>query len=177
MLAEIETGIIKWLRDHWPEHGGEKTISQFDIGKDFGDINNFPAISAAIETIQPKRNADGSINLSPTISLYLVFKSVARPDQRRAGIYPIVLGVMGLVAGKRIDLDIEPLMPVSADEIYHDQVKKIGALCYRLKFRTDFDCELTNIDNAVDLISIGLTYYDGTTNVVMAQDDISFTEE
>lgn len=177
MLGEIETGIISRLRDLWPEHGGGKNISQFDIGKDFSDINSFPAISAAIESIQPRRNADRSINLSPTVSLYLVFKSVARPDQRRAGMYPIVLGVIGLLSGSRLDLDIEPLLPVSADEIYHEQLKKTGSIGYRLRFKTDFDCELIDTGDAVNLISLGLTYYDGPTDVEMARDEITFTEE
>lgn len=177
MLGEIETGIIARLRELWPEHGDGGNISQFDIGKDFSDINSFPSISAAIESIQPRRNADRSINLAPTISLYLVFKSVARTNLRRAGMYPIVMGVIGLLSGNRLDLNIEPLLPVSADEIYHDQLKKIGAIGYRLRFKTDFDCELIDPAAAVDLISLGLTYYDGQTDVVMAQDEISFTEE
>lgn len=175
MIAEIERAVIQWLTDHWQDIEGQPMVGQFDIGKDFSDINSTIAISISTEMIGIKRNADGSLNFAPVISIYMVFKNVGRPDQRRAGIYPILEATAVLITGKKFDLDIEPMIPSgSAQEIYHDKLKEIGSICYRMQFTTNFDGSAIDDSDAVRLITDAITYYDGATEAVVAEDEINF---
>lgn len=175
MISNIERNALDWLQQRWPVDINEKRIAQFDIGKDFSDINQFPAVAAATESIGMRRNPDGSISFAPVISLYLVFKNVARPDQRRAGIYPIITGVVSLLSGRTLGLEIEPLLPLPAKEIYHNQLKEIGGIGYLLQFKTDFDIDKIDEQQAIDLLSIAIKYYDALTDIEVAEDIIDFS--
>ena len=165
MIEEIELGIINFLREKWDEHGGATTVHEFDINSDFKDLLNSPSISIATENVAVRQITDGTIELKSTISLYLAFKDVGRPDQRRHGIYPVVVAVIRLLSGENLDLEIDYLTPVSCREIYHAKLKEIGYIGFQLQFTTTFTVESIDDADVVQLLSEGLSYYLGDENV------------
>jgi hypothetical protein len=177
MLAALEQAIVDFAREQWPEHGGAGQVTEFDIGNDFDDIIGTPAMAVATEAIALKRNADGSINFKPTVSVYLAYKNVGKPDQRRKGISPILTGAIAILSNRTFDIDIEPLLPLSCSEVLHANLKSKGLIGYRLQFSTDFDADAIDIDDAQRLIEIGIDYYDtNDTPALRAADEIEYEE-
>lgn len=175
MIEEIEAGIIDRIKDKWQRHGGITKVSTFDIASDFDTLLNPPAISVATETIGIRRIADGW-ELKPRISIYLAFKNVRSEKGRRQGVYPMILGTIGILAGHDLDLEIDDLMPVGqAQEIYHEQLKQKGLIVWRVNFETSFDILRMDDDSeAVRLISEGLHYFVNNSESQNANDEISY---
>lgn len=165
MIEDIERGIISHLRDKWDEHGGDTMVHEFDINMDFKDLLNAPSISVATENVAVRQVTDGIIELKPTVSLYLAFKDVGKPDQRRHGIYPIIVAVLRLLSGEDLELEITPLLPVLCREVYHVQLKESGYIAFQLQFTTSFNEERIDDADVVQLLSEGLSYYLGDENV------------
>lgn len=176
MIADIETKIVEFLKSQWREYGGSTQVNEFDINLDFEDLLNSPAISVATENLEVRVVTPGVIRFKPTISLYTVFRDVGRQDQRRHGVYPVVVASIRLLSGKVLDdLDMDGLTPVSCKEIYHAKLKERGLICFQTQFTTFFDDESIDDQDVVQLLTEGLSYYLGETNDnVNATDEIAY---
>lgn len=164
MIAEIETGIISYLRERWPSNGGTTAVHEFDINLGLDDMVRWPAISVTTERVAVRSIIDGNLNLQPTIGLYSVFKNPAKVAERRLGVYPIVVACMQLLSGETLGLDIDGLKPVSCDEFRHDALKEKGLICFQTLFTTVFTVEAIDTEDAVQLLSERLKYFLGDTN-------------
>ncbi len=177
MLYDIESALVEFIRDQWPEHGGSSVLREFDIGSDFEDIIDMPAMAVATEAIALKRNSDGSINFKPVLSTYWVFKHPGKPEGRRKGISPILIGAISILANQTFGLEIEPLMPTAANEVAHQKLKDLGAIAYRIPFVTNFDVDQISTDDAQRLLQIGISYYDTIgAGELRATDEIEYEE-
>ena len=162
MIAEIETGIINYLREKWPVHGSDKSINEFDINRDFDDIINTPAVSVATEKVGVRSVDDETLEIKPVISLYIALKNVSKPDQRSHSILPIVVAVLRMLHKQNVELvDIEGLQPVGCSEVFHENLKKKGLAGWKLTFTTLFEVETIDDADAIRLLSEGLSYYVG----------------
>lgn len=177
MIEDIEQGIIDRLKALWPDHGGSTALNVFDIGNDFSDVVGNAAISIATESIGLSTLPDLGIKLTPQTSVYLCFKHVANAKGRRFGAYPMVLGVIGILTGQDLDLDIDYLMPAgAAQEIYHETLKSKGLVGWKIPFTTSFDIErLGDDETAVALISEGLFYHLREDAEENGHDELSYT--
>jgi hypothetical protein len=174
MLAEIEESIPNILRSKWDAMGGTVVVGVFDINKDFEDIIKTPAVSVAIEYIGLNVVVDGVVTFKPNIAVYQVFKDVGKPDQRRQGVYPIVMGCIRILTGSTLDLEIEGLEPVSSNEIYHETLKKLGLICFKTSFKSSFNEESMDDADVVRLLSEGLNYYKDNTDTLLVNDGVEF---
>jgi hypothetical protein len=162
-LQAIEEAVLAFLQAHWPSGAGETKVAVFDIAKDFEDILATPALSVAIERVGWRKmvGLDSGYELAPETSIYLVNKNVGGPKGRRQGVYPMVLGAAGILVGQELGLDIDPLMPVGAiEEIFHDNLKKIGCCAFKVGLRTSFDISMSDFGAAgSQLLTSGVEYY------------------
>jgi hypothetical protein len=178
MLAEIEEAIVELTREKWPDQGGTTVVNEFDIELDFERVLNTPGLAVAIETVALRRNPDGSIHFIPTISVYLVFKNVGQPAQRRRGIHPMIVGTVCILSGSDLGLDIDPLLPISAGELLHEQLKAKGLIGFRLQFTSGFDVEKVDGEDAVRLMSESISYYkESETTAPKASGTINYPEQ
>jgi hypothetical protein len=152
-ISDIENGIIALLQERWSAAGITERVEEFNVGLDFEDIAGTPAVSLATERIGVERITDGNFKISPIVSLYIVFKNVADPAARRAGIYPLALGSMAILANQKLGLDIDPLQPAGdMVEIFHAALKARGLIGFKLILETSFDIEM--VGDGVDLIKL-----------------------
>ncbi|HEX2955725.1 MAG TPA: phage protein Gp37 [Chitinispirillaceae bacterium] len=160
-ITDIENAIVERMKKKWAAHGGITAVHEFDIGSDFESTLKTPAISVTTERIGLRHIVDMSFEIKPRLTIYMVFKNVGSLKGRRVGLYPMVLGAIGILAGQDLGIEIEPLMPDgSADEIFHKNLKELGLLAYKVSFVTSFDIERINDDEDVQkLIATGLYYY------------------
>jgi len=159
-ISEIENAILTRLKSKWSVKGGSTAVHEFDIGLDFEDILKTPAVSVTTEQIGLRHIVDMSFEIRPRLTVYMVFKNVGGPKGRRVGLYPMVLGVVGILAGQCLGLEIDPLMPErSAQEIFHKNLKEKGLLAYKVDFSTSFDIDRFDDEDLQRLISTSLQYY------------------
>ena len=164
MIAEIETGIISYLKQRWPEFGSGESITEFDINLDFEDITRPISISVATMNIGIKNMPSGCVNIKPQPTLFIVFKDVGKADRRRLKTYPIVETCMMLLTGQDLGLEIDDLRPVSCIEVFHEKLKKMGAVCFQTTFSTEFTVEAIDPEDTVLLLSEQIKYYLGDEN-------------
>lgn len=151
-ISDIEAGILSLLQERWTAAGIAERVEEFNVGMDFGDLLGVPAISLATENIGIERIADGNFKITPVISLYIAAKNPADPAARRAGIYPLVIGTIAILANQKLGLDIDPLVPGDAAEIFHAALKEKGLIGFKLAFSTSFDVEM--VGDGVDLVKL-----------------------
>lgn len=151
-ISDIESGMLALLQERWTAAGITERVEEFNVGMDFGDLLGVPAVSLATENIGVERIADATFKISPAISLYIAFKNPADPAMRRAGIYPLVIGTIAILANQKLGLDIDPLIPGDAAEIYHAALKEKGLIGFKLTFTTSFDIEM--VGDGVDLVKL-----------------------
>lgn len=177
VISDIENAILDRLRSKWAVKGGKTPVHEFDIGLDFEDVLKTPAISVSTEQIGLRHIVDMTFELKPRLTAYLVFKNVGGPKGRRAGLYPMVLGTIGILVGQNLNIDIEPLMPAgSAQEIFHKGLKEKGLLAYKISFETSFDVDRFDDETAEKLIALGNYYYLDNREGAVASDIIEFEE-
>ncbi|MFA5751117.1 MAG: phage protein Gp37 [Candidatus Paceibacterota bacterium] len=172
MLAEIETAIQDYLQSKWSANGGTTIVNRFDIDNEFEDLLKYPAISIATSSIGIQTVTDGCIKMTPVISVFQAFKHVGKPENRRHGVYPIVTACIQLLSGNDLDLEIDYLKPVSCKEVFHAKLKELGAICFETQFETSFDIESIDDNDAVALLTEGISYYLGDENVDADATDI-----
>lgn len=175
MIAEIEAKILEVFKEKYGVAMSGSAIHEFDIGMDFSDLKAYPAVSIATENVGVRSVTDGTIEFKPRISIYQVFKNVGKPDQRRLGIYPIVVACVKILSGDDLNLEIDNLQPVSCGEIYHEKLKEMGAICFKTQFETSFTEDAMDDQDIVHLLSEGLSYYLGSENDTPdATDNLTF---
>lgn len=180
MIDQIEQAILNRLRAHWQAHGGPVEMNVFDIGTDIKDVLKTPCVSIATERVGIRKIVSGTYELKPYIYLYICCKGVSGGKGRRLGVYPLVMGVLGILVGQELeeyDLEIDPLMPEGpAVEIEHETLQKMGFITFRVGFSTTFDIEQLDSDEvAMALISEGLSYHLRSDAITDAHDEITYT--
>jgi hypothetical protein len=147
-IADIENAMIARVQDRWTAAGMTEIIEEFNVGLDFEDLLGVPAISFATERIGVERIVDGEFRITPVVSAYVVFKNPADPKARRQGVYPLVLGIIGL--------DIDPLLPEGdVVEIFHAKLKEQKLTGFKTSFSTSFDISMDG--DGVDFIKLALS--------------------
>ena len=161
-IEGIETAVLNRLKQKWAG------VSEFDVGKDFESILKTPAVSVVVERIGFRR-VIRSYELEPVITIYTVFKSL-RPAERRAGVYPMVMGVIGLLVGRTLDLDIEPFEPAGPIvEVFHGTLKQNGLVAFKIEIKTTFDIDEFDEEEMIRLINTANTFVTSTGETIISE--------
>ena len=141
MIQEIEKAVLEHLKSKWPG------VTEFDVGKGFANIVGFPTVSVTTERIGFEKTAGLSSSyylLTPVISVYTVFKGL-QPADRRAGVYPMITAAAGLLVGRNLGLNIEPLEPAGQIvEIFHSDIAAAGLAAFRIDVKTSFELDMND---------------------------------
>ncbi len=155
ILADIERKAIDRLKTK----GKLPHVSAFEIKKE----NDLAPVTPCIRNViaDGKFTSKGQISYRVDITLYviIIFKHVSDEESRRKGIYPILAGVVSLLAGQELGLKIDELVPLSFREITNREDTDSGLIVFQVPFATHFNIEKVSDEQAADLIAIGLNYY------------------
>lgn len=94
-----------------------------------------------------------------TVSVLVKFKNMQSEEARRKGINPLVKGIILLLAGQKLGLDIKELQPKSFRDVTNEEKYVGGVIEYLLEFTTAFHIDRQDDEVVTDLITIGLQYY------------------
>jgi hypothetical protein len=180
-LSLIEQSMLDFLKSNTLRDGTGQAVAEFDARKGIVNINKTPAICVATESVGYQLKDESTVEWSPTIMLYLVFKNVSSEDARRKGAYPILQGAVELLQLQDLGLDIDPLVPgPRGEEILNSALEQSGLIGFKVPFTTNFDVSKYQAETeAVKLIQSGITYYskqaDGS-QVIAGTDEVNLQE-
>lgn len=174
MISTIENAMLAMVRDRLASAGVTDRIEDFNVATDFEDILGTPAMSVITEQMAFELIADATYRVSPSIAAYVVFKNPADPAARRAGVYPLVLAIAAILANRKLGLDIKPIQPGNAVEIFHANLKEKGLVGFKIAFTTSFDIDMVSDgEELVKLATIVANYMRQDP----AQEDPDHTDE
>lgn len=166
MLAEIETKILQRLADAGLPVDTSGTAT--------------PAVYCRIESGRFIRAGQEKLRLEGTVSLDFVFTSSipssfhqqwdslpldftidrsSTEDTRRNVVFPILTAALNLLLLQDLGLEIDPLVPLSVENITGANDQAAGLLVYRMQFRTCFYVKKIDDETVTDLVKVALDYY------------------
>jgi hypothetical protein len=96
--------------------------------------------------------------IKPTVYVVVTFQNFRSVEERRKGVYPILLSIIALLIGNNFGLKIDGLAPIRLDNITEKEEADDGKIVFQLEFETSFFIESLS-DEITDLLTIGLSYY------------------
>lgn len=120
-----------------------------------------PAVFVSTESGAFTRVTGHTYRCKAGIFLVAVMKDFKDERARRRGIYPILMGIILLLAGKRLSLEITPIAPVRFRNVTHEALRKLGLTAYEIELSTSFDVTVADEDDttAFDMLHLGVSYY------------------
>lgn len=100
-----------------------------------------------------------SWKIKPQVFVIVTFQNLRSVADRRRGVYPILLGILGLLIDNKLGLAIDGLAPKRLDNITDEKEASAGKIVYQLEFETGFILEKMSDEVIVDLLTVGLNYY------------------
>jgi hypothetical protein len=152
MLVAIETAILDLLGAR------DLQVRDIDIDKLKAGIIH-PAVFVSTEEGSFTKEGQKSFRCGVRIFLVVVFHNVKGEKERRQGLYPIVLGITGLLMLKTLGLDIAPIRPVRFRNVTTEAFRKMNLCAYEIELATAFSLKAEDQELADELLRIGLNYY------------------
>lgn len=120
-----------------------------------------PAVFVSVESGAFKKVTGRTFHCTARVFLVVLFKDLKDERARRRGIYPILLGIILLLAGKRLGLEIAPIAPERFRNVTRENFTKLGLTAYEIELSTSFDVTVTQEDEstAFDMLHLGVEYY------------------
>ena len=100
----------------------------------------------------------GSWRQDVTVSVLVKFKNMNSEEARRKGINPLCKGIIGLLIGQKLDLDIKELQPKRFRDVTTEEKYNGGVIEYLIEFSTAFYIKKQEEEEVNDLITMSLTY-------------------
>jgi len=153
MITAIETAALKRITD------AIAAITSSGAQKDTRQLLTANAVAVAVLEGSFTHVARYSWRQDCTVSVLVKFKNMQSEEARRKGINPLVKGIILLLAGQKLGLDIRELQPKSFRDVTNEEKYVGGVIEYLLEFTTSFTIERQDDEAVTDLITIGLNYY------------------
>ncbi len=154
MLADIETEIVDLLS------ASLTSVNRISIDPAHNDLAlNVPVVNVIVAGGAFARSTMSQFKLTAQVSVIVSFKNLRSEADRRAGVYPILEAIMGLLIGQQLDLAITPLVPKRLDNITDEKEAQEGKLIFQIEFETGFVVGPMAQADAEDLLKVGLSYY------------------
>ena len=153
MLTEIEDAIVDLLKSKLTASAA--TIA---VQKGFEGLPQ-PAVYVSTEAGRFEKISQSSVRHSPTVWVDILFSNLADERQRRKGIYLILEGCLQALLFQTLGLSINPLQPEDWHNTTPEEYRKQGLMCFSLKLTTSYTISKQDDAKALDLLTIGLSYY------------------
>lgn len=121
-----------------------------------------PAISIAIHagTFERVTINKWNGNIVPSLLVLFANKGIAEEEERRAGVHPILEGLIALLSGNDLGGVCEPLSPKSFKEEEIEKYNQAGWIAFRVLFETEVTVTGIDPDEAVeDLLKLVISYH------------------
>jgi hypothetical protein len=153
MLTDIENGIVTRLN--------AKLTGAVRAGIDEAHSKlalNLPIVDVIVGGGTFSRIAQ-TFKISPQVFVIVTFQNLRSVEDRRKGVYPILLAILALLINNKLGLKIDALAPKRLDNITEEAEAKAGKIIFQIEFETGFVLTAISDEDIVDMLTIGLNYY------------------
>lgn len=126
--------------------------------KDTKQLLTSHAVAVAVLEGTFERVTDSCWRQDITVSVLVKFKNMTSEEARRKGINPLCKGIVLLLAGQKLDLDIKALQPKRFRDVTTEEKYNGGVIEYLIEFTTAFFIKKQEEDEVNDLITMSLAY-------------------
>lgn len=149
-IAEIEDAVLSRL-----QNAGLGV--RLEIQKGSAGIPQ-PAVHLSTDMGRFEKVSQNTTKWIVVLSLDVVFKNFRTEKDRRRGLYPILHGIVSYLSQQTLSLAIAPLAPKTFRNVTTEEDAAAGEIVYLLEFETSFNVTRMEDEQAVDLITVGLSY-------------------
>jgi len=129
------------------------------IQKDAQGLYPGPTVSVAIFEGTFEKVTQVTWKQKVTVHVLLTFKHERGEEERRKGINPLVQGVVLYLMLRDLGLNMEPLKPVRFRDVTDSEDYEERKIVYLVELSTSFTMTKLDLEEAVDLLTVGLNYY------------------
>ncbi|MDR2104640.1 MAG: hypothetical protein LBP51_02685 [Deferribacteraceae bacterium] len=115
---------------------------------------------------------NNEIRQNLNVSVVVVTEAPRSADERNKRLYPVLQGILHLLSGEDLELDIAPLIPGAFRDISFDDLTSIGAIAWQIDFTTDYTLETVSKEDAEEMIELGVSYSFGGSDTIRESSDI-----
>lgn len=153
MFADIEECVTKTLQS--------KGLNVREIKRQTTETRLVnPAIFVMVNSGKYSKKGQKAFRIETEIIITIIFKHLRDEKSRRDGAFPILKGIFLALALQDLDLEIQPLMPETFNDITTTQdFDVLKQTVFRMTFNTFFYLEKAEEDTADELIRLGLKYF------------------
>jgi hypothetical protein len=153
MLTAIETAVLAEITNK------VAAITSSAAQKDARQLLTANAVAVAVLEGTFSQVSKVSWRQDCTVSVLVKFKNMQSEEARRKGINPLVKGIILLLVGQKLGLEIKSLQPKSFKDVTNEEKYTAGVIEYLLEFTTAFYIDKQDDEAVTDLLTVGLTYY------------------
>lgn len=126
--------------------------------KDTKQLLTANAVAVAVLEGTFERVTNSSWRQDVTVSVLVKFKNMNSEEARRKGINPLCKGIILLLVGQKLGLEIKALQPKSFRDVTNEEKYTAGVIEYLIEFTTSFYIEKQDDEVVTDLLTVGLSY-------------------
>lgn len=126
--------------------------------KDTKQLLTANAVAVAVLEGTFERVTNSSWRQDCTVSVLVKFKNMNSEEARRKGINPLCKGIILLLVGQKLGLEIKALQPKSFRDATSAEKYTAGVIEYLIEFTTSFYIEKQDDEVVTDLLTVGLSY-------------------
>jgi hypothetical protein len=135
-----------------------------------------PSFHCRIASFKCENVVMRKFKIVPAISVYLALKNVSIEKNRRQSIYPLIQGIIGILAFQDLGLSIAPLRIQSGQELILPEFADSGIILYQIDLVTGFTCDMSD-EKTMTMLRMNLEYYLKPGDTVADAVDIPVPEE
>jgi hypothetical protein len=109
---------------------------------------------------------NNEIRQTVNISVVVLTEAPRSTEERHKRLYPVLQGILHLLSGEDLGLDIAPLAPGAFRDITFAELAGGGAIAWQIDFTTDYTLEVASKEDAAEMITLGVRYSDGTEEII-----------
>jgi hypothetical protein len=114
---------------------------------------------------------NNEIRQSANISVVVLTEAPRSTEERHKRLYPILQGILHLLSGEDLGLDISPLTPGAFRDVSFEELSSIGAIAWQIDFSTDYTLETASKEEAEQMIELAISYTFGGGDIIAKTED------
>lgn len=118
-----------------------------------------PWVRALITDIRFRKLTTNKYKAQIVLSVGLEVANLKGDKERREAAYPVIRGILVLLANNNLGLDIDQLVPLRASDTTPYEIEtNLGTLRYQIDFQTGMQIDIPETD-AADLLKLSVDYF------------------
>ena len=132
-----------------------------------------PSVAAKVLSVNVERFTNSNFKFTTRLAILVAVSDLSSGQARRAAVYPLVMGAIGVLAGQKLGLDIHPLRPERILDVTPPDLEETRHAFYQIDFVTWFYEELPTPEEGVRLLGFINQFFMDNAETATAEDAVT----